>query len=159
MCGALYLASLKRRPDDWDQVASLPRSFWREEASHKVHTRLLELMTSGRSLTYKRKRAGPSTEPWGSPEVRWSSFLTCARRDLNLSLRPAFGCDLSFWRTEFWGTGLRPFSLFDGTKSLTAARNKSFQNRQSSSILLWSTIEERLIAERASRKASKSPFA
>ena len=49
------------------------------------------------------------------------------------------------------GTGLPPFSLFDGTKSLTAARNKSFQHHQSSSILLWPTIEEILIAERDSR--------
>ena len=61
MCCALHLASLKRRPDDWDQVAGFPRSPCREEASPEslyrseyfcssanMNTRLLELMTSGR---------------------------------------------------------------------------------------------------------------
>ena len=58
------------------QVTSFLRSSWREEASPKVfislnifvssaniNTRLLELMTSERSMTHKRKRAGPSMEP------------------------------------------------------------------------------------------------
>ena len=31
-------------------------------SSANINTRLLELMTSGRSLTYKRKRAGPQIE-------------------------------------------------------------------------------------------------
>ena len=69
LCAAPYtLSFVKRRPDDWDQVTSLPRSFWREEtplkflislnifvSSANIITRLLELMTSGRSLKYKRK--------------------------------------------------------------------------------------------------------
>ena len=72
----LILSFVKRRPDDCDQVASLPKSFWREEATPKafislnifvssanINTRLLKLMTSGKSLTYKWKRAGPSMEP------------------------------------------------------------------------------------------------
>ena len=72
---ALHFASLKTRPDVWDQVSNLLRSVWREEAAPKVLislnifvssaniiTRLLET-TSGRSLTYRRKRAGPSIEP------------------------------------------------------------------------------------------------
>ena len=36
-------------------------------SSLNITTRLLELMTSERSMTYKRKRAGPSME--GTPEV------------------------------------------------------------------------------------------
>ena len=32
-------------------------------SSANINTRLLELMTSGKSFTYKRKRAGPSMEP------------------------------------------------------------------------------------------------
>ena len=58
------------------KLQAYQRYFWREKASPKVfillkilvssaniNTRLLELMTSGRSLTYKRKRAGLSMEP------------------------------------------------------------------------------------------------
>ena len=32
-------------------------------SSANINTRLLELMTSERSMTHKRKRAGPSMEP------------------------------------------------------------------------------------------------
>ena len=98
------------------------------------------------SFKVDHKRLGWNLKPVSMESWKWSwllrsSFLTCARIDLNLSVRLAFGCDLSFWRTEFFflirfkmllsiqRTRLRPFSLFDGMKSLTAARNKSFQHR------------------------------
>ena len=83
---ALHFALFKARPDVWDQVSSLPRSIWREEASPKIlislnifvsssniNTRLLET-TSGRSLTYSSERAGQSIEPWGTLKVTASSF-------------------------------------------------------------------------------------
>ena len=36
-----------------------------------ANSRIWEWVPVGRSLIYNRKRIGPKTEPWGTPDVTW----------------------------------------------------------------------------------------
>ena len=38
-------------------------------AQSSANRRMFDVMASGRSFMNSRNRSGPSTEPWGTPEV------------------------------------------------------------------------------------------
>ena len=116
-----------------------------------ANNRVWDLTASGRSLMWQRKRSGPNTVPWGTPEstLVWlelhPSTTTCillsVRKERSQSwMEPLMPYLSSFWRRRSWGTVSNAFEKSNIAKSICLPESKDV-SRSCTVVMSWVSVE------------------